>query len=111
MRRDRHSHHNADVSSILSRGKRLTAERRTALVHGAAGAEPARDLAARLGTTEPAARDLAASSVLAFRQTVLRSMPIGTGARMPSMKNTSPAPSMVCRRGARSRNLGSMLST
>ena len=59
--------------------ERLTAERRTALVHGAAGAEPVRDLAARLGTTEPAARQLAASSLLAFRQTVLRSMPVGTG--------------------------------
>lgn len=57
---------------------RLSPERRTALVHGAAGAEPPGQLAERLGTTEPAARDLAASSVLAFRQTVLRGLPVGS---------------------------------
>ena len=57
----------------------LRPERRTALVHGAAGAEPLSALAARLGTTEAAARDLAASSVVAFRQTVLRRLPVGSG--------------------------------
>ncbi len=59
--------------------ERLSPERRTALVHGAAGAEPLSSLASRLGTTEHAARDLAASSVVAFRQTVLRGLPVGTG--------------------------------
>lgn len=59
--------------------ERLTPERRAALVHGAAGAEPPSALAARLGTSESAARDLAASSVVAFRQTVLRRLPVGTG--------------------------------
>ncbi|WP_415836716.1 hypothetical protein, partial [Nocardioides marinus] len=58
---------------------RLSPERRTALVHGAAGAEPLSALATRLGTTETAARDLAASSVVAFRQTVLRELSVGTG--------------------------------
>ena len=57
----------------------LSPERRTALVHGAAGAEPLSALASRLGTTETAARDLAASSVVAFRQTVLRRLPVGSG--------------------------------
>ena len=57
----------------------LSPERRTALVHGAAGAEPLSALASRLGTTEAAARDLAASSVVAFRQTVLRRLPVGSG--------------------------------
>ncbi|WP_300385041.1 hypothetical protein [uncultured Nocardioides sp.] len=56
----------------------LSPERRTALVHGAAGAEPLSALASRLGTTEAAARDLAASSVVAFRQTVLRRLPVGS---------------------------------
>ena len=58
---------------------RLSPERRTALVHGAAGAEPLSALATRLGTTETAARDLAASSVVAFRQSVLRDLSVGTG--------------------------------
>lgn len=57
---------------------RLSVERQTALVHGAAGAEAPAELAERLGTTETAARQLAASSVLAFRQTVLRGLPVGS---------------------------------
>jgi anti-sigma factor RsiW len=55
----------------------LTAERQVALLHGAVGAERPRDLAARLDLSEDDARSLASSSVVAFRQGVVRGLDLG----------------------------------